>query len=893
MKKFVLIVFLFVFFVPVFARHVIGGEVIYDYTGPGATPNSKSYRVTLRLFRDAQNCNAGNACAELPTSVKMGVYNNDNNTLFGGYRDVPQASLINGLPVISKPPCLTNEPTLNYQAGYYYFDVTLPDNNNGYIVSFQTCCRVASIDNGGSNEGATYIGEIPGNSTLLNNTFITDNSARFETGVSIICNGKPFKLDFSATDPDNDQLVYEFFNAYDGGAATQSNGASNYQTPAGPPYNSINYVSGYSGFNAFGTFATLNSATGIITGIAPTSGSKYIVAVVVKSYRAGKFIAAHRKDFLVTVAPCDYASSDLLRQLGPIYNCDSLNTAFKNGNNSLLNLTFDWNFGDPASGALNTSTQEFPIHPFSAPGDYWVKLTINKNTNCESIDSNIAKIYPGFTPVIKPILPQCKNTPVQFNDISTTNFPPIIYWRWDFGVTTLLNDTSLLIKNPIYTYTTPGTYNVEMEIASNVGCKKKVNRDVVIVDKPDFFISKDTLICTVDTLQLHSNVSSGTVIWTPNIAISNVGSYNPLVSPDITQTYTANYSDQFGCKATESVKVSVVNEVTLLSINDTTICRTDNATLNLNTDALYFNWTSTPASTITTPSIRNPIILPTDPMTTYYVKASISNKCFKNDTAIIKTVPYPIVTASTTSPICFGKDAQLNATGGSKYLWSPPIYLSNINISNPKVLNPLKTTTYTVSVSDTFGCPKPVSKSIIVEVIKLIADAGPSDTSIVLDQPLFLNASSNTTGIVNYFWTTPNTWLSDINIKNPEANPLNNITYKVEVSNSIGCTDSDTINVKVFFLPPDIYVPAAFTPNAPDGKNDLFRPIPLGIKSLELFSVYSRWGQLLFTTNKINAGWDGKYKGIPQGSGTYVWQANATDYKNKKVSKKGTVVLLR
>jgi gliding motility-associated-like protein len=874
MKKTLLILFFIAAFIPVVARHVIGGEVIYEYIR--SEGNSKVYSVTLRLFRDGLNCNAGNNCAELPTSLTIGVYNNDNNILFGGYRTIDRSSFIPNLPVILKPPCLNNEPLFSYEAGYYNFEITLPNNTNGYTVSYQTCCRVDGITNGGSNAGATYTGEIPGNG-------IVDNSPKFETGISIICYNKPFRLDFSATDPDADNLVYEFYNAYNGGTAQNSG----YNTPAAPPFGSISYVSPYSGFNPFGTNATINPATGIITGIAPAAG-KYIIAVNVKSFRNGNFITSHRKDFIVTVAPCDFASSELKLTYT---NCDDRDFVFKNENSSLLNLTFDWNFGDPASGALNTSTEEFPPHTYSAPGNYILTLIVNRNTPCADTATAIVRVWPGFFPAFAPIPPQCKNTPVQFGDLTTTSFPPVTYWKWDFGVTTITNDTSRL-KDPTYTYTDSGTYKGIFIVETVKGCRDTLYPEIKIVDKPVFFVSNDTLICTVDTLQLNSNVNTGSIVWSPTISLINPTSFNPLVSPDITQIYTANYTDRFGCKNSASVKVNVVNEVTLLELKDTTICRTDQATLNLNTDALYFNWTSTPASTITTPTIKNPVIQPTDQSTTYFVKASISNKCFKNDTATVKTVPYPVPIVSATTPICFGKDAQLNASGGSDYTWSPAVYLSNIKSQNPQVIKPLKTTTYTVTVKDTLGCPKPVSKPITVEVIRIIADAGPSDTSIVLDQPLFLNATSNTTTPVDFFWTTPNTWLSDINIKNPIANPLNNITYKVIVTNSIGCEGSDTINVKVFFLPPDIYVPSAFTPS-PDGKNDLFRPIALGIKSLELFSVYSRYGQLLYTTNKINAGWDGKYKGVAQNPGTYVWQANATDYKNKKIARKGTVILIR
>lgn len=883
MKKILFILFLIAFFIPVFARHITGGEVIYDYKGSGPN-NSKIYTITLRLFRDEDCVN----CAPLPQTVVMGVYDNDNNQLVDGFKTIQLGSTEFPLGIIFSPPCLSNTPILNYRAGYYSFDIELPSNTTGYTASYQTCCRIDGISNAANEQGSTYIGEIPGNNVLL--TGAIDNSARFETGLSIICSDKPFKLNFSATDPDaSDNLVYEFYGAFNGGGAIISYQPSpaNYLTPAGPPYGTINYTAGYSGFNSFGSNATINPTTGIISGIAPSAG-KYIVAVVVKSYRAGRFIAAHRKDFLVTVAPCDFASSELKLTYT---NCDNRDFVFKNENGSLLNLTFDWNFGDPASGANNTSTLEFPPHTYSAPGNYTLTLIVNRNTPCADTATALVRVWPGFFPAFAPIPPQCKNTPVQFTDLTTTSFPPVTYRKWDFGVTNLTNDTSRS-PSPTYTYTDSGTYHATFIVETVKGCRDTLYPEVKIVDKPVFFISKDTLICTVDTLQLHSNVTTGNIVWSPNTTINNVNSFNPLVSPDVTQTYTANYTDQFGCKNSASVKINVVNEVTLLAINDTIICRTDNATLNLKTDALYFNWTSTPNSSITTPSIKTPVILPTVEFTTYFVKASISNKCFKNDTAIVKTVPYPLPVVSTNAPICFGKDAQLNASGGSDYTWSPAIYLSNVKSQNPQVLKPLKTTTYTITVRDTLGCPKPVSKSIKVEVIKIIADAGPSDTSIVLDQPLLLNATSNTTGIVDYFWTTPNTWLSNININNPIANPLNNITYKVIVTNSIGCEGSDTIRVKVFFLPPDIYVPSAFTPSN-DGMNDLFRPIPLGIKSLELFSVYSRWGQLLYTTNKINAGWDGKYKGKTQDPGTYVWQANATDYKNKKIFRKGTVILIR
>lgn len=74
--------------------------------------------------------------------------------------------------------------------------------------------------------GATYIGQIPGNNTLGTN--LQDNSPQFSRGISVVCYNRPFTLDFSATDPDGDSLVYSICNAFNGGLA----GDAGFTTPA-------------------------------------------------------------------------------------------------------------------------------------------------------------------------------------------------------------------------------------------------------------------------------------------------------------------------------------------------------------------------------------------------------------------------------------------------------------------------------------------------------------------------------------------------------------------------------------------------------------------------------------------------------------------------------------
>jgi gliding motility-associated-like protein len=78
-----------------------------------------------------------------------------------------------------------------------------------------------------------------------------------------------------------------------------------------------------------------------------------------------------------------------------------------------------------------------------------------------------------------------------------------------------------------------------------------------------------------------------------------------------------------------------------------------------------------------------------------------------------------------------------------------------------------------------------------------------------------------------------------------------------------------------------------------NNSNDVFRPILPGIKELSYFRVYNRWGQVVFTTNEINKGWDGKINNILQPQGVFVWALKAISNKGKVLERKGTVLLIR
>jgi gliding motility-associated-like protein len=123
--------------------------------------------------------------------------------------------------------------------------------------------------------------------------------------------------------------------------------------------------------------------------------------------------------------------------------------------------------------------------------------------------------------------------------------------------------------------------------------------------------------------------------------------------------------------------------------------------------------------------------------------------------------------------------------------------------------------------------------------------------------------------------------------------PTNQI-YRVRltVTDVLGCQKLIQKNITVV-RSCFIGVPKAFTPNG-DGLNDYLYPM-YAVKALNLsFSIYNRWGQLLFRTNDWRNGWDGTFRGQGQDPGTYVWVLRYNDRDSGRlVEERGTTILLR
>lgn len=300
---------------------------------------------------------------------------------------------------------------------------------------------------------------------------------------------------------------------------------------------------------------------------------------------------------------------------------------------------------------------------------------------------------------------------------------------------------------------------------------------------------------------------------------------------------------------------------------------------------------------------------PTGINTTNYYRAIVKNGVCPQDTSDVAVlryfnVKYPSAQINPDSiSICYGKTATLNATIniGTNYTWSNPAIVSGGNASFTALpyaftasAAPVSSTKLVLIVNNA-GCPNAFRDTVRINVISPVKVFAGNDTAVIVGQPLQLNAKVNKPDVTRFAWS-PTTGLQNTAIANPLAvyndqSPAS-ILYRITATTSDGCEGSDDIMVKIFKTGTDIFMPSAFTPNG-DGRNDQIIPICVGIKQLNYFRVYNRWGQLIYSTSMIGSGWDGRLKGSVQGASNYVYVVQGVDYTGRVITKRGNVVLVR
>ncbi len=853
-----------------FAHHIKGGWIGYQYVS--STSTTTTYQVTVNLY---VSCTTTGPTA----NVILGVFDGSSNSsvLTKTINNTTHYNLTKG----TFSPCMTNPPSICYNIYTYQTTITLNNNTGGFILAVQDAYRVdniVNISNSGST-GITITGTIPG--TINGTNYAGNNSPKFIfQDTAIVCHNATISLPFTATDQDGDSLSYSFTNGL--GVANASQNTAN-SAPSTPPFPSLNYVSGYSGQKPLGNNVSINPVTGLITGTAPSTTGEYVIAVNVKEWRNGVLLDSIKKELQILVNDCSLSAATLDTNY---INCQDYTMTFSNSSSTNIS-SYLWNFGDTKSTS-NASDQAMPTHIYSDTGIYTLKLVVKNNAGCQDSTTSSVKVYPGFNAGFY-TQGTCYQSPINFIDTSYCKYGRITDWNWNFGDGNSITE----IQNPSHQYNTPANYTTSLIIQSDKGCTDTATNTVIVNGKPDLKLTfTDTLICSIDSLQLHAISSSAKEYnWYPQSGtIINAQTANPIVFPKDTTNYMVVVKDQ-GCVDSATVTVNVLDFIDV-KINDTIACRGDSLTLHPISQALSFEWTKTSGSdTLNNSYVKYPSLLATND-NSYHIDANLG-KCTSNTDVTIRTANYPTVSVSNDTTICYGTSAYLTGvTDATNYIWS-----TGNNTSLALTVNPTKSTSYIFyATSPNSYCPKTVSDTTIVNVQQPFTVSVGNDTTIVINQPLVLHAVVSTNdSAFSYSWT-PSQYLNNTDSAYITAIIPKGVTiqyYNITATSPFGCKAYDQIRLTIFQTAPDIFVPTGFTPNQ-DGRNDIVRPILVGIKKFDYFQIFNRWGQLVFSTRQENAGWDGNLHGQPQQVGsTFVYHVHGVDYLNNVIDKKGTIVLVR
>ena len=283
----------------------------------------------------------------------------------------------------------------------------------------------------------------------------------------------------------------------------------------------------------------------------------------------------------------------------------------------------------------------------------------------------------------------------------------------------------------------------------------------------------------------------------------------------------------------------------------------------------------------------------------YTITLQASSICSGPSTFSLPIEVQGLSTAST-APTCIG-GTNGTATVLPDSSWSDPSYQWN---TVPQQFGAsaisLVAGTYTVSVSGPGICP--------VTATVLVAESDPSQAppsnlvQVLSDTTVALGSAAPLSGIlvdpgraISFQWE-PSIYLECDTCLNTLASPLQNTTYTLFTTDTIGCVSEGTVLVRV--LPGSVYIPNVLKPDS-DQLNDFFTVFAArDVERIELLQIYDRWGSLVFENRDFQAsepslGWDGRIRGDAAAPGIYIYIAKVLYVNGVSEWLKGDLTVIR
>ena len=308
--------------------------------------------------------------------------------------------------------------------------------------------------------------------------------------------------------------------------------------------------------------------------------------------------------------------------------------------------------------------------------------------------------------------------------------------------------------------TTPGSYTVTATGAN--GCEATTQLAVTVNPLPTATVTESVEICRGQQAQLSTDAPTGcTFSW-------STGSHQSRIFTSEAGEYQVTVTNANQCSRVYQSYV-IVHELPAINITgETEICQGQSTTLTVTGDAVtQYEWNSGEQNaniTVSTPG-------------QYSVTATNSYGCTStvSRSVVVHTLPVPAI--SGTQAICKGSSTSLTATGGVSYLWSTGSTASSIAVS------PITNQSYSVTVTDLYGCEANTSALVTVNSLPTISFSG--STSVCAGTSTSVTAS----GASSYIWSTGS---QDATVSLSQAG-----IYYVTATNSNQCVNTDSIQITV------------------------------------------------------------------------------------------------
>ena len=204
---------------------------------------------------------------------------------------------------------------------------------------------------------------------------------------------------------------------------------------------------------------------------------------------------------------------------------------------------WSWNFGDPGSGALNTSTDQNPTHIYQTGGTYTVTLTITEMSGCQTTATKNVTIYdPPVVSFAQPAI-SCENTALPFvGNIS----PDVIDLTWNFGDPASGAANTATKLNTHHGFGAVGVYPVTLTATNIYGCSTTFTDNVTVTPNTlggNITYSQPSPICEGDNITLTAPAGGITYQWSTlqpvdQITVSTAGVYEVTLTDAEGCTYS-------------------------------------------------------------------------------------------------------------------------------------------------------------------------------------------------------------------------------------------------------------------------------------------------------------------------------------------------------------------